>query len=405
MNFSKYTIKDIANNLNKRKIILFGAGDIAQKTHRITKDFQVSFIIDNAENLWNTADDTISLDIKDPSIIKKKYNKYFIIICTTSYREVANQLIDYNYELDKDFIVSPILNDLRTIDEIEQLEQKLIFSSGAPSVSNKYYGGGIYLLELKKFKWSYSKKIYGNCYGIIKYKSNYISVDQSIGIFEFDKNFKITRSKKLPSFSRPHGVAYSSKYEEFYVCCSYKDEILILDKNFNKKKIISISDKFKNLKVPSHHINDCEVHEDYLYVSMFSESGNWKLDVYDGCILQIDLKKKTIDKAIVRNLWMPHNPKIFNGNFYVNDSLRGNLLGNNFNIVSNFKSFTRGLANDGSYFYIGQSKNRNFSRNIGITNNTSIDSGIVILDEKSKVSRFLQLSPYLSEIHSIEIYN
>ena len=102
---------------------------------------------------------------------------------------------------------------------------------------------------------------------------------------------------------------------------------------------------------------------------------------------------------------MPHNPKIFNGNFYVNDSLRGNLLGNNFNIVSNFKSFTRGLANDGSYFYIGQSKNRNFSRNIGITNNTSIDSGIVILDEKSKVSRFLQLSLHLSEIHSIEIYN
>ena len=81
-----------------------------------------------------------------------------------------------------------------------------------------------------------------------------------------------------------------------------------------------------------------------------------------------------------------------------------NLLGNNFNIVSNFKSFTRGLANDSSYFYIGQSKNRNFSRNIGITNNTSIDSGIVILDEKSKVSDFTT-SPHLSEIHSIEIYN
>ena len=201
MNFSKYSIKDIANNLNKEKIILFGAGDIAQKTYRITKDFQVSFIIDNAENLWNTADDTISLDIKNPSIIKKKYNKYFIIICTTSYREVANQLIDFNYELDKDFIVSPILNDLRTIDEIEQLERKLIFSSGAPSVSNKYYGVGIYLLELKKFKWTYSKKIDGNCYGILKYKSNYISIDQSIGIFEFDQNFKITRSKKLPSLA------------------------------------------------------------------------------------------------------------------------------------------------------------------------------------------------------------
>ena len=405
MNFSKYTVKDIVSNLNKRKIVLFGAGDIAQKTHRITKDFNISFILDNAQNLWNTTDDKILLDIKDPSIIKKKSKKYFIVICTTSYREVANQLKDYGYELDKDFIVSPILNDLRTIDEIEQLEQKLMFSSGAPSASNKFYGGGIYLLELKKFKWSYVKKIDGNCYGIIKYNSNFISIDQNLGIFEFDKNFKILRSKKLPSFCRPHGVSYSSKYEEFYICCSYRDEILILDKNFKKKKIISISDKFKNLNLPSHHINDCEIYEDYLYVSMFSETGNWRLDVYDGCVLQIDLKNKKIDNAIVRNLWMPHNPKIFNGNFYVNDSLRGNLLGNNFNIVSNFKSFTRGLAHDGSYFYIGQSKNRNFSRNIGISNNTSIDSGIVIFDEKSKISRFLQLSPHLSEIHSIEVYN
>ena len=30
MNFSKYTVKDIVSNLNKRKIVLFGAGDIAQ---------------------------------------------------------------------------------------------------------------------------------------------------------------------------------------------------------------------------------------------------------------------------------------------------------------------------------------------------------------------------------------
>ena len=72
MNFSKYTVKDIVSNLNKRKIVLFGAGDIAQKTHRITKDFNISFILDNAQNLWNTTDDKILLDIKDPSIIKKK---------------------------------------------------------------------------------------------------------------------------------------------------------------------------------------------------------------------------------------------------------------------------------------------------------------------------------------------
>ena len=44
---------------------------ILHKTYRITKDFQVSFIIDNAENLWNTADVTLSLDIKNQSLFKK----------------------------------------------------------------------------------------------------------------------------------------------------------------------------------------------------------------------------------------------------------------------------------------------------------------------------------------------
>ena len=57
---------------------------------------------------------------------------------------------------------------------------------------------------------------------------------------------------------------------------------------------------------------------------------------------------------------------------------------------------------DGNYFFIGQSKNRNFSRNLGVNNNTSIDSGIIIFDEEKKISRFLQLSSEISEIHSIE---
>ena len=101
---------------------------------------------------------------------------------------------------------------------------------------------------------------------------------------------------------------------------------------------------------------------------------------------------------------MPHNPKIINGAFYILDSLRGDLKGNNFNTIGSFPAFTRGLAHDGSFFYIGQSRNRNFSKNIGINNNTSIDAGITVFDEQKKISRFLQVSSKISEIHSIEIY-
>ena len=41
-------------------------------------------------------------------------------------------------------------------------------------------------------------------------------------------------------------------------------------------------------------------------------------------------------------------------------------------------AFARGLDFDGSYYFIGQSKNRNYSKNV-IYQNISIDSGIIIL--------------------------
>ena len=395
--------KEIIKNLKQRKIVYFGAGNIAEKTHRILDDLREAFIVDNSSNLWG--DKQFNLEVKNPDKIKNKNKDLFIVICTTSFSEVSDQLVKYGYNPTSDFIVSPILNDLRSIDELEKIERKLIFSSGSPKKKDDESGGGIYLMNVDKTSWKYSKKISGNCYGLIKYGKNFISVDTDIGIFEFNKSFKILRSKKLPKFSRGHGVHYNEYRSEFYVVCSYLDAILVLDKNFNIKNKIQISKKINYEKTPHHHCNDCVSHKNSVYVSMFSKSGNWKLDSFDGAIMEIDLNQKKTVSTLTENLWMPHNPKIINGAFYVLDSLRGDLKGNNFNTIGSFPAFTRGLAHDGSFFYIGQSRNRNFSKNIGINNNTSIDAGITIFDEQKKISRFLQVSSKISEIHSIEIYD
>lgn len=396
------SIREINQNLKKRKIIYFGAGNIAEKTNRILNNFKIGFIVDNSSNLWG--DEQFDLEVKNPDIIKNKIKSFFVVICTTSFSEVSDQLIKYGYKPNEDFVVSPILNDLRSISDLEKIKRKLIFSSGSPKKNESDSGGGIYLMEVNGTSWKYSKKISGNCYGVIKYGNNFISIDTDIGIFEFNKNFKILRSKKLPKHSRGHGLHYNEHRSEFYVVCSYLDAILVLDKKFNIKNKIQISNKIKHEKTPHHHCNDCVSFKNSLYVSMFSKSGNWKLDSFDGAIMEIDLKQKKPVFTLTENLWMPHNPKIINGSFYVLDSLRGNLKGNNFNILGSFPAFTRGLTHDGSFFYIGQSRNRNFSKNIGINNNTSIDAGITVFDEQKKISRFLQVSSKISEIHSIEVY-
>jgi len=74
-------------------------------------------------------------------------------------------------------------------------------------------------------------------------------------------------------------------------------------------------------------------------------------------------------------------------------------------ILGKFSAFTRGLDFNNEVFAIGQSRNRNFSKNLGVSQNNSIDTGIVIFEGQTKTSRFIQLDPRLSEIHSIKFEN
>jgi hypothetical protein len=98
---------------------------------------------------------------------------------------------------------------------------------------------------------------------------------------------------------------------------------------------------------------------------------------------------------------MPHNIQLINGSIHILNSLQGQLLTNNLQVVGEFPAFTRGLDYDGVYYFIGQSRNRNYTKNLGVSKNISIDAGIIIFDEQTKASRFLQLPPKISEIHSI----
>jgi hypothetical protein len=392
--------QDINRKIQNRTIVLFGAGNIAEKTERILIERKITAIVDNASNLWD--DVQLGVTVKSPKYLRTdKGKEFFVIICTTSFAEVSVQLTEMGFTPNEDFLVSPILNDLRIIDELETIKQRLLFSSGAAQIESDKFGGGIYELEVDGDIWTHRKVISGNCYGLIKYGENFISVDTERGIFEFDKNYKIIRSQELPHGTRAHGVEYSETLKSFYIVGSYLDAVLVLDKNFNIQDKISISHKCERYGKPFHHCNDCCVIDDSLYISMFSYTGNWKLDIFDGVVLEIDLKTKNILGPVIKDLWMPHNIKLIDGSLHVLDSLPGHLKTNNAQIIGDFPAFTRGLANDGIYYYIGQSRNRNYSKNLGISKNISIDAGIIIFDKHTKASRFLQLPPKLSEIHSI----
>ena len=392
------SFQELYKQLNKRDIILFGGGNISHKTGR-KLDGKYLFTVDNNPNMWNSTEK--EKDVLNPIEIKNNKEKYFIVICTTSFIEVSDQLKEYGYAPGKDFMVSPILNDLRVISDLENHKVKMLFTSGVPEKEDDQSGGGVYELEIDGHNWVYRKIYSGICYGLIKYKDTYVTVDDKKGIIQFDKNYNILLSKELNNATRGHGIGYSEVANKFYVVSSYRDSIIVLDDDFNQFDEIFISNKYRQTGEPSHHCNDLCVVDNSLYVTMFSRTGNWKKDIFDGVALEIDLVTNKVIDPVMTDLWMPHNISFLNGSLTVLDSLRGELKTNNARAIGRFPAFTRGLDFDGVYYYVGQSRNRNYSKNLGLSLNISIDTAIIIFDPVTKASRSIHFPQKLSEIHSI----
>jgi hypothetical protein len=384
---------------NHKNLILFGAGLISEKLCKRLKT-KPTLIVDNSSNLWGELQEGIR--IESPEKLKP-YNsgEVFIVVCSTSYSEIKEQLMSYGFSEKVDFTISPLLKDILVIFEIENLTKEIVFTSGSPKINNPLFGGGVYKLILEADIWKYEKKFSGHTYGILEKNNHLIMTDANEGILVFDKTLKLIERFALPSGLRAHGIDFSEKHDVYVIASSEQDAVIFLDSKFNVIDKVNFSYKKAQSKKAEHHCNDLHIVGDSIYVSMFSVTGNYKKEVYDGGILEIDIPSREIKHTLSNNLSMPHNVKFYDDSMHVLNSLKGELLYDNFSLKGEFPAFTRGLDYDGLYYYIGQSRNRNFSKSMGLSNNISIDAGIIIFDPKTKLSRFLQVNPKLAEIHSI----
>lgn len=392
------TFQEVAKFAAGRPLVLWGGGNIAAKTLR-KLGRPIDLLIDNNPNLLGT--EQLGTVVRGPDALASLAGKPYILICTTSFLEVSEQLAGLGYDPESDFLVSPILNDLRIIAEMETLKTRLLFTSGLPPLDDPHCGGGLYQLDLDGDAWRYRKVHSGNCHGLIEFGEHFIVIDDELGLLELDRDYRMVRAGELPKGVRAHGVSHSPASGCFYVTCSYADKVLELDADFRPLREFALSHKHARDGEPHHHCNDCLVVGDSLYVSMFSVTGNWKRNVFDGAVLEFDLVTGEKLGPVIGDLWMPHNVALIDGSLTVLDSLRGRLLKNNAQCIGEFPGFARGLAHDGAHFYVGQSRNRNYSSFIGLSKNIAIDTAIIVFDEYTKVSRSLQLPSRLSEIHSI----
>ncbi len=392
------------NEINQRgkgkRIIFFGRGTWMGKTlNYLTNDGD--YAVDNSK--YEQGEIEKGLKIYHPDKLKEEtWDDIFIIITTSAFYEVTTQLQNYGLIPGKHFCITPSLKDFNSISKVTSHDQTLyIACSDSYLEGNLERGGGFYKYntssgELKKI-------INGLCHSIVDGKGCKYLIDDMVGIRILDEKFSTIDIIELPQKTRPHGIAFCPTRELIFISFTGHDSIGIYDANNHRKvEEISLSKKFEKLGIAQHHINDLCVIDDSLYVSMFSISGNWRLGLYDGGIIEFDIDSLEFKNPVLRDRWMPHNPMIIGENFFYCDSMRGTVNCGTWKTIIKLNGFVRGLAYDNEFFFVGHSMHRHIHRVEGSSHNISIDTGIYMVDETSKVTKFFPI-PQLSDIHALYI--
>lgn len=385
----------------QRKIVLFGAGKISRDLVASLGEMVVG-IVDNNPNMIGLTEE--GFEVTSPATyLEANDDHIYYVICTTSFTDVGEQLNGYGLNVGDDFCASPTLRGLLPIVKLQAVHQRLLFTSGFRPSDTPTSGGGLYLLEIEGLDFNYRKIHSGTCHGMLQRDGLIYCVDQAQGVLVFNQDLEHKMTYEIAQGQRPHGIDWCEQTGEYFVAASRRDCVLVFNESFEEVERIPLSHKFNRHQAPVHHINDLCVVGGSVYATMFSVTGNYQQDVFDGVILEIDAVQRKILGPVMTDLWMPHNPKYLNGGLCVCDSLPGYLRRNNGQVAGDFPSFTRGLACDDDFYYVGQSRNRNFSNVIGVSKNISLDTSIIIFDDVTKLSRSIPLSPRLSEVHAIEV--
>ena len=390
-----------------KKLIFFGRSeDWIPKT--IKKLNQTpAYIVDN--NIAVQGKTYMNIEVKNPDCLKdEKTSDIFIVITTGSYHEIVDSLKSNGFISGENFCNCPEYRDWYVLEEMRSYKSELFIASSdyekfkhAKRSSKK--GGGIYKYTLgenivqKVAKGSFRQMIQigDNVYALEFVKRKLI---------KFDLNFN--QIEQIPLDSAQYcGLTFNKKRNYIIMANSSSDIITIMDgKDYKIINQINFSNKHSKTKGSSfHHINDLACTDDYLYVSYFSQSGNWRNGIFDGGISEYhldEMHEKPVQ--VVDNLWKPHSVSFIQGDLSFVDSMTGNYYINSKNIAATFQGFIRGIEYDNKFIYIGQSETMYVSELFGIKDNIMLNAGFYIFNKDKRASRFYPLLDIMN-IHDLLI--
>ncbi|MGM0411632.1 MAG: DUF4915 domain-containing protein, partial [Bacillota bacterium] len=370
-----------------------------EKTMRKIKKTPIC-ILDNSKVMQNTSFNGV--EVVPVEEVNEIDDEFIVLITTGSYKSVIKQLTNLGYKEAVDFYCSPVLYNNKIENDIKTNEQTLLFTcSEIPDEDSNNKGGGLYTFNTKTSKLE--KHFSAKLHEIVKTDEKYYIIDEFEGVRVFNKQLQLVDTYEGLAGSIMHGLAYDPENEILFIANTGRDSVSLMEANTGELiEEISIAKKKKTEDVDQHHLNDLFYYKGYLYISMFSFSGLWREGCYDGGVAQLDLSTKEIVGYPINDLWMPHSIQFINGEIVIIDSMRGDVYKTNNKKLVNMPGFVRGITTDGKYYYIGQSEPRYFDRLKGVTKNISLNCGIHLYDNVTKVSRFYSFEN-MTNIHTIVI--
>lgn len=384
---------------DKRKLVFWGASTWVEQTLQYLEldDFGV---LDNNQN--NIGDLFLTKVITKPKTYLEKHREVFIVITTKNYDSVIEELHELGFVMGDDFCVSPVLNNRKPKDDFLSINFDILVSSPEHAASNTS-GGGLYMVN--SIFGTTKKILSGKGRGLVKLEDGYAWLDMLEGIKVLNCDFMIKRVIELPRNSEAHGLWYDVKTRKLFVGLPGRDSVGICDIDAESiHEEIFISDKWKDNKKDNHHVNDICVVDNSLYISMFSFTGNWPLQAYDGGICEINWKTGEKIGSVVSDIWMPHSLMRIGPNLTYLDSMRGQVIDMNHNIIGQFDYFVRGMDIINDCFAIGVSEHRYPDKLPRSRLNIPLDAGVLIFDRKSKMSKLINM-PEINSVHSVLILN
>jgi hypothetical protein len=392
----------ISQTIKQRELSLVVWGKSEDWLPKVLRKHIPELIIDSNKSL--DGDEYEGIPIVSPGKLKRSdWDGYYVVICTSAFQTIREELENYGLIENKNFSVLPDLKDIQLVEDVASFSCEFLVTSSdhdnSLSQRGSNLGGGIYHCILDSNGLVFEKKISGQYREIKFHQEKFYAIDGfSNRLTVFDKNYNILEEVDI-RYSNCCGIEIIDEY--IYIANSSRDSIIVFDSNLNQVSESFISPLASEKGNSRHHINDLSSINNQLIVTMFSRSGFWRDGVFDGHLVSLSSELK-IDQTLYSGLSQPHTPRVFDGEVAFADSFSGGLVHGTKGTILQVDGFVRGIEKVGSTWILGQSQTLYLERRVGVSGKVFLNTGVYIYNEASKVYAFHSM-PGIKNIHSLLI--